>query len=195
MGPKQSIPATSGRVRAYSGSDVPSSTSGNGAGRTAGLRGTAGISQMGQRGRYSQGTRQSSLHQSAINIPNGGGNRSSSDDTDGETDLPGRGHRLLIGSLPAHLSPHLLGGFHCPVCSKFVPSDEIDLHLVMCLTKPRLSYNEDVLTKDAGECAICLDDMTQGDTIARLPCLCIYHKGCIDEWFEVNRSCPEHPSD
>lgn len=36
---------------------------------------------------------------------------------------------------------------------------------------------EDVLTKDAGECAICLDEMTQGDTIARLPCLCIYHKG------------------
>lgn len=110
MGPKQSIPATNGRVRAYSGSDVPSSTSGNGAGRTAGLRGTAGISQMGQRGRYNQGTRQNSLHQSPVNIPNRGGNRSSSDDTDGDTDLPGRSHRLLIGSLPAHLSPHLLGG-------------------------------------------------------------------------------------
>ncbi|NWS45297.1 ZNRF2 ligase, partial [Probosciger aterrimus] len=70
---------------------------------------------------------------------------------------------------------------------------------------------EDVLSKDAGECAICLEDLQQGDTIARLPCLCIYHKGqiinvscfhfclvsnsCIDEWFEVNRSCPEHPSD
>ncbi|KAI4791531.1 hypothetical protein KUCAC02_033956, partial [Chaenocephalus aceratus] len=53
----------------------------------------------------------------------------------------------------------------------------------------------DVLTKDAGECAICLEELQQGDTIARLPCLCIYHKGCIDEWFEVNRSCPEHPSD
>ncbi|NXA48096.1 ZNRF2 ligase, partial [Nothocercus julius] len=64
---------------------------------------------------------------------------------------------------------------------------------------------EDVLSKDAGECAICLEELQQGDTIARLPCLCIYHKGqvfltlhiqfCIDEWFEVNRSCPEHPSD
>ncbi|CDQ76084.1 unnamed protein product [Oncorhynchus mykiss] len=54
---------------------------------------------------------------------------------------------------------------------------------------------EDVLSKDAGECAICLEELVQGDTIARLPCLCIYHKGCIDEWFEVNRSCPEHPSD
>ncbi|KAJ7322536.1 hypothetical protein JRQ81_018823 [Phrynocephalus forsythii] len=105
------------------------------------------------------------------------------------------GPRLVIGSLPAHLSPHLFGGFKCPVCSKFVSSDEMDLHLVMCLTKPRITYNEDVLSKDAGECAICLEDLQQGDTIARLPCLCIYHKGCIDEWFEVNRSCPEHPSD
>ncbi|NXW88449.1 ZNRF2 ligase, partial [Alopecoenas beccarii] len=63
------------------------------------------------------------------------------------------------------------------------------------------SFSEDVLSKDAGECAICLEELQQGDTIARLPCLCIYHKGqvflrsCIDEWFEVNRSCPEHPSD
>ncbi|NXK26891.1 ZNRF2 ligase, partial [Arenaria interpres] len=73
-------------------------------------------------------------------------------------------------------------------------------------------FSEDVLSKDAGECAICLEELQQGDTIARLPCLCIYHKGqrfihvncfhfclasnsCIDEWFEVNRSCPEHPSD
>ncbi|MGH0124529.1 UNVERIFIED_CONTAM: hypothetical protein FKN15_074127 [Acipenser sinensis] len=67
--------------------------------------------------------------------------------------------------------------FKCPVCSKFVSSDEMDLHLVMCLTKPRITYNEDVLTKDAGECAICLEELVQGDTIARLPCLCIYHKG------------------
>ncbi|XP_009469915.1 PREDICTED: E3 ubiquitin-protein ligase ZNRF2 [Nipponia nippon] len=88
-----------------------------------------------------------------------------------------------------------IAGFKCPVCSKFVSSDEMDLHLVMCLTKPRITYNEDVLSKDAGECAICLEELQQGDTIARLPCLCIYHKGCIDEWFEVNRSCPEHPSD
>lgn len=36
---------------------------------------------------------------------------------------------------------------------------------------------EDVLAKDAGECAICLEELQQGDTIARLPCLCIYHKG------------------
>jgi hypothetical protein len=29
----------------------------------------------------------------------------------------------------------------CPVCSKFVSTDEMDLHIVMCLTKPRVTYN------------------------------------------------------
>ncbi|KAJ3661469.1 hypothetical protein Zmor_005864 [Zophobas morio] len=96
-------------------------------------------------------------------------------------------------SLPSHIWS--LNGIKCPVCSKFVIPDDIECHLVMCLTKPRLSYNEDVLTDDKGECVICLEELSQGDVIARLPCLCIYHKMCIDQWFEVNRSCPEHPGD
>ncbi|EEB14338.1 conserved hypothetical protein [Pediculus humanus corporis] len=86
-------------------------------------------------------------------------------------------------------------GIKCPICAKFLLPDDIECHLVMCLTKPFLIYNEDVLSEDKGECVICFEDLTQGDTIARLPCLCIYHKGCIDKWFNVNRSCPEHPGD
>lgn len=35
----------------------------------------------------------------------------------------------------------MLSGIKCPVCSKFVLSDDIECHIVMCLTKPRLSYN------------------------------------------------------
>ncbi|KAL2762143.1 E3 ubiquitin-protein ligase ZNRF1, partial [Daubentonia madagascariensis] len=71
-------------------------------------------------------------------------------------------------------------------------ADALPLHIA-----PRWfsSHSDDVLTKDAGECVICLEELLQGDTIARLPCLCIYHKSCIDSWFEVNRSCPEHPAD
>lgn len=98
----------------------------------------------------------------------------------------------------AHSLPVQLVSFHgikCPVCSKFVPPDDVECHLVMCLTKPRINYNEDVLSEDKGECVICLEELVQGDTIARLPCLCIYHKMCIDAWFKVNRSCPEHPQD
>lgn len=39
-------------------------------------------------------------------------------------------------------------------------------------------FVEDILTDDKGEeCVICLEELSQGDVIARLPCLCIYHKG------------------
>ncbi|KAL3981292.1 apoptosis-associated speck-like protein containing a CARD [Sarotherodon galilaeus] len=216
MGAKQSSPtanpAANGRTRAYSGSDLPSSTSGSSAGRTAargaryhGASGASGPSTSQQIGARARSVGGSSLRpHSGINIPNSGGGYSSpesggsSPEETADRERSGGGQevpRLLIGSLPAHLSPHLFGGFKCPVCSKFLASDEMDLHLVLCLTKPRVTYNEDVLPRDAGECAICLEELQQGDTIARLPCLCIYHKGCIDEWFEVNRSCPEHPSD
>ncbi|XP_072507152.1 E3 ubiquitin-protein ligase ZNRF2 [Notamacropus eugenii] len=223
MGAKQSA-AANGRARAYSGSDLPaaggsvrarapappapgSAASGSAAapapapaaaasGSAAGPRG--GARSLGGGGGGGSGARAA---QSAFHIPSSSsssgpyGSQDSVNSTPDEGRSAAGGPRLVIGSLPAHLSPHMFGGFKCPVCSKFVPSDEMDLHLVMCLTKPRITYNEDVLSKDAGECAICLEELQQGDTIARLPCLCIYHKGCIDEWFEVNRSCPEHPSD
>nr|XP_060643992.1 E3 ubiquitin-protein ligase ZNRF1 [Anolis sagrei ordinatus] len=118
---------------------------------------------------------------------------------DGVLYLGARASSALADALPIHLGPRWFGashgGFKCPICSKSVASDEMEMHFIMCLSKPRLSYNDDVLTKDAGECVICLEELLQGDTIARLPCLCIYHKSCIDSWFEVNRSCPEHPSD
>ncbi|XP_042551008.1 E3 ubiquitin-protein ligase ZNRF2 isoform X1 [Dipodomys merriami] len=228
MGAKQSGPAAANsRTRAYSGSDLPSSSGGG----ADGAAGGAGGARAGAAGRFpapesgahpsgasggaaaaaprsrslggaaGSGAAGARAAHSSVSIPGGGGGPYGSQDSvhsSPEDRPPGGGPggpRLVIGSLPAHLSPHMFGGFKCPVCSKFVPSDEMDLHLVMCLTKPRITYNEDVLSKDTGECAICLEELQQGDTIARLPCLCIYHKGCIDEWFEVNRSCPEHPSD
>lgn len=97
---------------------------------------------------------------------------------------------LLVNQMPLRFFD-----IKCPVCHKVVPSDDVEYHLVVCLTRPRLTYNDDVLSEDKGECAICFEEMSQGDTIARLPCLCVYHKGCIDSWFKVKNSCPEHPSD
>ena len=48
--------------------------------------------------------------------------------------------------------------------------------LVMCLTRPKLTYNEETVDESKGEeCVICFEDFVQGETIARLPCLCIYH--------------------
>ncbi|MFH4978115.1 hypothetical protein AB6A40_004824 [Gnathostoma spinigerum] len=93
---------------------------------------------------------------------------------------------------------HILGlarDIRCPVCKKSVPSDEAEVHLVMCLTRPKITYNEETLAEDKGECAICFEEMLTGEVIARLPCLCIYHKHCIDEWFARKNCCPEHPGD
>ena len=51
---------------------------------------------------------------------------------------------------------------------------DICLHIVFV-------FAEDVLTEDKGECVICLEELLQGDTIARLPCLCIYHKRYVTQ--------------
>lgn len=108
MGAKQSTPAFDGRTRAYSSSDLPS---GHGEGRVAGFRYTNGPD--GPRIRYTGGGPTSS----GLSIPAGGrsGSRAlnqSLGGTEGDEEgaPPPEGHRLLIGSLPAHLSPHLLGG-------------------------------------------------------------------------------------
>lgn len=114
-----------------------------------------------------------------------------SDDSTPDDDPMSRG--ILGSAIPVHLFS--FRDIKCPVCSKLVPPDDVECHFVMCLTRPRINYNEDVLLEDKDECAICFEELLQGETIARLPCLCIYHKRCIDQWFKVKRSCPEHPND
>uniref|UniRef100_A0A915LRD9 RING-type E3 ubiquitin transferase n=3 Tax=Meloidogyne TaxID=189290 RepID=A0A915LRD9_MELJA len=61
--------------------------------------------------------------------------------------------------------------------------------------QPRIKYNEEILADKKDECPICLEDMDSGNLIARLPCLCIFHKSCIDEWFLRKNTCPCHPDD
>ncbi|XP_013790661.1 E3 ubiquitin-protein ligase ZNRF1-like isoform X1 [Limulus polyphemus] len=164
-------------------------------------------SNIGGRQRFSSGIRQRT--RSLTNVGSGqpeqvlglssvhgaglGGSRSPDSDFGSPDEMLSFTGMFSAHSLPIQLLT--LNGIKCPVCSKIVVSDDVEYHLVMCLTKPRLSYNDDILHEDKGECVICLEDLVQGDTIARLPCLCIYHKICIDNWFQVNRSCPEHPND
>lgn len=85
------------------------------------------------------------------------------------------------GTLGLLCHPHSLAHFRwpkgptqfpglCPFCATcLLVTDHIPLSSVP-------PFADDVLTKDAGECVICLEELLQGDTIARLPCLCIYHK-------------------
>ncbi|XP_069044731.1 uncharacterized protein [Lepisosteus oculatus] len=91
--------------------------------------------------------------------------------------------------------PNRHGALRCPFCTKTFPPSRFEEHLLSCLTAPSLPYNTDILTRDSGECSICLEDLLQGQTISRLACLCVYHKSCIDSWCKVKSCCPEHPFD
>ncbi|XP_017490092.1 PREDICTED: E3 ubiquitin-protein ligase ZNRF2-like [Rhagoletis zephyria] len=134
-------------------------------------------------------------HSSAIDVLSPFGMSPSSDilSVSSNDDHLSASYGYTAHSLPVHFFP--INGFKCPFCSKTILPDDVECHLVMCITKPQLNYNEDILRDDKEECVICLEEMLKGNKIARLPCLCIYHKQCIDAWFEVNRSCPEHPAD
>lgn len=129
MGAKQSSPTASpganGRTRAYSGSDLPSSTSSGSMNRTpAGgpryhaLSGASGGSSSnsqhpGARARSAGGSGGSvGRPQSGVDIPNSSVAFSSQESGGSSPEGTGgqEGPRLLIGSLPAHLSPQLFGG-------------------------------------------------------------------------------------
>lgn len=42
------------------------------------------------------------------------------------------------------------------------------------------------------ECTICMEEYEVGDKLARLECLCKFHKTCIVGWFERKKECPVH---
>ncbi|XP_022735787.1 uncharacterized protein LOC111289213, partial [Durio zibethinus] len=48
------------------------------------------------------------------------------------------------------------------------------------------------LSKDAedGRCAVCLEGLTFGSKIIRLPCLHIFHRDCIVQWLFKKQECP-----
>lgn len=56
-------------------------------------------------------------------------------------------------------------------------------------------YNIEILSDNLHneqECGICFEYFHQKDIVARLECLCIYHKKCLDEWGQRKRCCPLH---
>ncbi|KAA0724535.1 E3 ubiquitin-protein ligase znrf1 [Triplophysa tibetana] len=85
----------------------------------------------------------------------GGGSGSDSAHNGNGFQEPGGGHHTdgmlylgprasLADTLPLHIAPRWFSahsGFKCPVCSKSVASNEMEVHFIMCLSKPRLSYN------------------------------------------------------
>lgn len=59
---------------------------------------------------------------------------------------------------------------------------------------PFTATEKDCLAEDGSvaECTICLVEYEVGDSLARLNCLCKFHKACIVEWFEKKPECPTH---
>ncbi|KAE8557563.1 hypothetical protein TMatcc_005027 [Talaromyces marneffei ATCC 18224] len=53
---------------------------------------------------------------------------------------------------------------------------------------------KDCLSEDGTpqECTICMEEYEVGDKLARLECLCKFHKSCIVGWFERKKECPVH---
>ncbi len=130
MGAKQSSPAENGRTRAYSGSDLPSSNGGRAAAVAMrfpvnGASGATSSSSAAVASHYTASRTRSvgggtggpgARPQSSINIPSLGAyssqdsGNSTPEENGGERERSSGAPRLLIGSLPAHLSPHLFGG-------------------------------------------------------------------------------------
>ena len=123
-----------------------------------------------------------------------------SSDEDGADDGEGTdtsGNSRHAAALRAFLTQSiLLSGLRCPLCKRMSTDyEQYQNHVTECLSKPRLTYNVDKIATDRDEeCVVCFETFSAGDLIARLPCLCIYHKHCIDGWFKVNRTCPQHPN-
>ena len=59
---------------------------------------------------------------------------------------------------------------------------------------PFVASEKDCVGEDGNiqECSICMVEYDVGDQLARLECLCKFHKACIVEWFGRKQECPLH---
>lgn len=59
---------------------------------------------------------------------------------------------------------------------------------------PFVATEKDCVAEDGNvpECSICMVEYDVGDELARLECLCKFHRECISEWFTRKQECPVH---
>lgn len=116
-------------------------------------------------------------------------------------------HRTRIfernGILYAYVGGRLMqlpGPKKCKFCDKLINPlrEDYEIHVVKCMTKPRVTHDTFEVTEDGNqaiigeECPICLDEYEVGQMCARLECLCIFHKSCLDNWLSRKQCCPLH---
>lgn len=120
--------------------------------------------------------------------------------------------------------PQLAEEDECPICHRELPpqslpnSEELrEAHINTCITShstyggtptgegsssrprrtgmfPYVATEKDCV--DSAECTICLEEFEVGVPMARLECLCRFHRDCISRWFAKNPGrCPVHSHD
>lgn len=82
----------------------------------------------------------------------------------------------------------LFVGHGCPFWARGLPASKIrQLPYVTIKTDAKAER----LTREVGNCAICLETFYKGDDVRKLkPCKHIFHRGCIDLWMLRSGSCP-----
>jgi len=97
----------------------------------------------------------------------------------------------------------------CPVCNQnladFGPAAEQEAHIRICLDgggghSPQaakyLVYQLPGKSSLIGiECIICFEEFVEGSMVARLSCLCSFHKVCLSSWLQRGNGCPLHMRD
>lgn len=53
---------------------------------------------------------------------------------------------------------------------------------------PRVVIGED--KEKGGSCAICLEEWSEGDVAAEMPCKHKFHSRCVEEWLGIHATCP-----
>ncbi|KAJ4326784.1 hypothetical protein N0V84_002803 [Fusarium piperis] len=122
-------------------------------------------------------------------------------------------------------TPQIAEEDECPICHRELPSQSLpnfealrESHIASCIQNhstygtsrggeggappaPRrtgmytyLATEKDCI--DDAECTICLEEFTVGVPMARLECLCRFHRACISSWFVKHPGrCPVHQHD
>eukprot|EP00127_Corallochytrium_limacisporum_P004265 Clim_evm210s157 gene=Clim_evmTU210s157 len=94
----------------------------------------------------------------------------------------------------------------CPVCyRRFRVRDprEMEKHVTECISSAmetgtgrpgEAAYVVTVAEKNVEdiECIICFEEYYEGQEVATLPCLCKFHRGCIEDWLQRGAGCPTH---
>ena len=61
---------------------------------------------------------------------------------------------------------------------------------IMNYLEPSKLKDVSKLEKKKKNCVICMEDFKIGDEVLFIPCLHVFHKNCIVEWFKDHNDCP-----